>query len=66
MQKVKERDLSLNEVLALLGLTTRPGRVKGTKDILHRDVVVLQNKRARDVWLWLDKTFNNQKKESAE
>ncbi len=57
------QNLTLNEALHRLGFTTKPGGIKGTKDILRGGVVVLRNKRAGEVWNWLR---NQKKKESAD
>ena len=52
---------TLNEALRRLNYTTRPGLMRGRKDILSGESVVLRNKTAGDVWRWL----KNRKKESA-
>ncbi len=57
------QNLTLNKALHRLGFTARPGDMKGTKDILRGEVVVLRNKRAGEVWNWLR---NQKKKESAD
>ena len=48
-------DLTLNEVLSTLGLTTRNGGRDQGKEILDNDEVVFTG-QAGEVWIWLHKT----------
>lgn len=47
------REESLNDTLASLGLSTRPGRIMGRKDVLRDGQVLLASSTAGEVWEWL-------------
>ena len=51
---------SLNDVLAHLGYTTRPGRFHGQRDVLSQDGSTAFTGDAKRVWAWLRESEQHQ------